>query len=507
MRYLPAMRAKHQLCLIAALLLHGCLGGAVSTWHVTVTPEEGGTLTTSGLVLTFPPGAVDMATLVTVRRVLDPNSVDGVAYEMQPDGLTFKQPVAVTFSYSTSQLTGADGIAVGFPISRATDGSAEILGDVTTIVDFTQNTVTSSGTTAHFSTISDAEVGVLPVQDSSDVSQCTVQVSTGAASDSSNGVTITVTGDSPGATIICGGGMCGGSSITFPKVVACPGVEETEFVNMKMAVCTRPWPTAMRDLPNVSFGSNPDRVSKDVCEGQLAAFQTSSDLIKSEITPGYFNNLACEDGCTASISVGATTCSCEGSGPETYAVFQAVCRAPVTYTCSQPTTTTGDGTTTCTHDNSIFAYTKNNVAYSPAPGDPTFDINRVDFTYTLSTGTIAATLTHDDAIPTQVPNGLSYYRTGLSWKGVDNGSTAEGWLNFAGSGVNAALACGTGFTSLNPDNPGGQTTCTTTLNDNVVTMSTTVPANMTDLQIQSGDSVFQGADSYGFGESTYSPCP
>ena len=164
-------------------------------------------------------------------------------------------------------------------------------------------------------------------------------------------------------------------------------------------------------------------------------------------------------------------------------------------------------TATCANDTSTYVHTKDNVAYTPSAGDPTFDINQIDFTYTLSTGTVEVTLTHDGAIPTQVPNDLSYYRTGVNWNGVDNGSTAEGWLYFVGSGSNNTLACETGFTSPNPDNPGGQTTCVNTLSDNMVTMSTTAPADMTDLQIQPGDSVFQGDHSYGFGEQTYSSCP
>lgn len=454
------MRTNQQICLVAALLLYGCSDGSVSTWRATVTPEEGGSLATDDarFSLTVPAEAVDSAVVITVRQVSDSGSVNGVAYELQPPGLTFTKPVMLELSYTVEEgrsFATAAGISnggtlVGVPLVQSEDGSYEVLGDALTTVNFDSGTITTSGSVTHFSLIINTNIASVEASGNLDKATIGLQKSFQRLS---NGFRINSAADDAAGL----------------------GISEGIETDLRSLNPDQPNP-----LDEINL-SDPATLEIEVqCQdfvGMVEAGLSIHGNIEGElgfVLSGFYELQILD----------LLECTVAASGGDE------------------------DGELTeCVRDTSTYVYTKDNVAYTPSLSDPTFDINQVDFTYMPSTGTVAVTLTHDGTIPTQVPNDLSYYRTGVNWKGVDNGSTAEGWLYFAGSGNNNTLTCETGFTSPNPDNPGGQTTCTITLSDNMVTMSTTGPADMTDFQIQAGDSVFQIDNTYGFEELAYSPCP
>jgi hypothetical protein len=103
----------------------------------TITPAGGGSLTASDnrVTLDFPAGAVTETTEVTIAAT---PSDSGFSYGLEPDGLQFQEPVAVTFTAEASDIldeTGspldlADGIPAVFALLENSDGSVEFMDSV-----------------------------------------------------------------------------------------------------------------------------------------------------------------------------------------------------------------------------------------------------------------------------------------------------------------------------------------------------------------------------------------
>mgnify|MGYP001613122514 FL=1 len=126
--------------------------------------------------------------------------------------------------------------------------------------------------------------------------------------------------------------MGGGVTIKPVKVVKCGESAETEYVYYaQVSVAIPPGYQEGHYHPGWNYGENPDRRSREDCEAQLPGFQEGFEKSKREITPFYFNTLNCEPPCKPWISFGPTKCGCEPNE----GLFQASCRAPVFYHCSE----------------------------------------------------------------------------------------------------------------------------------------------------------------------------
>ncbi|HEY3402357.1 MAG TPA: hypothetical protein VGK59_03160 [Ohtaekwangia sp.] len=99
------------------------------------------------LTVTIPAGAVSVNTTITIQPITNEGPLGlGSGYRLQPEGLTFAQPVTLTFTYDEQLL---DGIPADFLwiITQADDGSWNAL--TKSLVD--NDTKTVSIQTTHFS--------------------------------------------------------------------------------------------------------------------------------------------------------------------------------------------------------------------------------------------------------------------------------------------------------------------------------------------------------------------
>ncbi|MBI3073490.1 MAG: hypothetical protein HYY84_15370 [Deltaproteobacteria bacterium] len=159
------MRARVNMCVllwIAALLVAAACGkksAAPSEGTVvaqgTVTPADGGVLTTSdnALTLTIPPGAVSTSTNISIRTIAKAAAVGGMAYDLQPSGLAFNVPATVRFALPEASLRGPDGgVVMSFPRLTNATGTTESLGDASVTVRLRADAgVVVSGAVNHFS--------------------------------------------------------------------------------------------------------------------------------------------------------------------------------------------------------------------------------------------------------------------------------------------------------------------------------------------------------------------
>lgn len=132
----------------------------------TISAASGGVLNASDgrLLLSFPPGAVANDTVVTARpRALSETSEEvrasgalGTAWRLEPDGLTFAKPVAVTYRLALADLAAArlplsDSVPTYALASRAANGSLLPLEDATVRFDLQGATLVATANTTHFS--------------------------------------------------------------------------------------------------------------------------------------------------------------------------------------------------------------------------------------------------------------------------------------------------------------------------------------------------------------------
>ncbi|GGO38721.1 hypothetical protein [Deinococcus humi] len=120
--------------------------------RATVGPEGGTVSSADGkLSLRIPAGALATFTEITVQPITStvPNAVGG-AYRLGPEGVTFKQPVGLTFKYDEAQESTASVLAV-----TTQDGQGAWQAHLDTAQDREANTLTVQ--TNHFSDWSWAE--------------------------------------------------------------------------------------------------------------------------------------------------------------------------------------------------------------------------------------------------------------------------------------------------------------------------------------------------------------
>jgi hypothetical protein len=127
--------------------------------RVSVGPEGGTVRSADGkLRLTIPAGALSAATEISVQPITrtTPNGVGG-AYRLEPEGVTFKQDVQLTFAYDDAQESAASAFVIA-----SQDKRGVWQAHLNTSQDREANTLTVS--TNHFSDWSWAEAYKLDPQ-------------------------------------------------------------------------------------------------------------------------------------------------------------------------------------------------------------------------------------------------------------------------------------------------------------------------------------------------------
>jgi hypothetical protein len=119
--------------------------GSVSNGTIGV---SGGTLSSldGKATVSIPAGALTKDTVIGIQPITNnaPGGL-GIAYRMTPDGLTFSNPVSLTFKYDDGDLKDTSAEALGVAFQRA-DGYWQWVSDP--VIDTTAKTVT--GKTSHF---------------------------------------------------------------------------------------------------------------------------------------------------------------------------------------------------------------------------------------------------------------------------------------------------------------------------------------------------------------------
>ena len=125
----------------------------------------GGSITSKDgkLILTFPEGALGSAETITISPVeesevgseFDPFLTESEvqkAYELEPDGLTFDQPVNVQFSSDQRVTQESDSVTVGVEfLLLSSEGDVEPVAEQSNLIDPETGELTLSGSIQHFS--------------------------------------------------------------------------------------------------------------------------------------------------------------------------------------------------------------------------------------------------------------------------------------------------------------------------------------------------------------------
>lgn len=167
--------ARHKLAGLVAVVagavwLTGChnddggSGGTPTTVQQTIGPGGGSITSGDGrLTLTFPEGALPADNTIVIGPV-DPDNppapfstrddVDA-AYDLRPDGLTFEEPVAVTFNIGNDPVLDDGTIAMPLTVlaTQDPDGSPGPLANLVKDVDPDTGLTRISGALGHFSPI------------------------------------------------------------------------------------------------------------------------------------------------------------------------------------------------------------------------------------------------------------------------------------------------------------------------------------------------------------------
>ena len=135
--------------------------------EVLIGATDGGAVTLGAdaapdVTLHIPAGALAEDTTVQIRRFglgqapegIDPAAIAGPAYDFQPSGLEFREPVTVAFRFGLEDIAGFDlseGIPLLLVLFRGDDGEWTILENTRTEVRLAEGFLRVSGETRHFS--------------------------------------------------------------------------------------------------------------------------------------------------------------------------------------------------------------------------------------------------------------------------------------------------------------------------------------------------------------------
>lgn len=157
--------------IITSLLFVACGGGSgggseTPTPEATATAPPSSRMVTSddgALTLEIPNGAVDESTEITITAVAQgelPEPLNtvrgaGTGYRLEPDGLEFSEPVAVTLELSRAELEGEpeNGISAYALVTQSDNGELEVLPEQLTEWKRGDDLVTVRGELRHFSWI------------------------------------------------------------------------------------------------------------------------------------------------------------------------------------------------------------------------------------------------------------------------------------------------------------------------------------------------------------------
>ena len=156
------------------VLLPGCGGKGVLLVEEPVLAAQGGSIGTSDgkITLEIPSGALTEDTTVSIRVLSEDEWTDdikdlspvGPVYSLEPNGLTFQEPVTIKLALDSSLYSvGTDGIEATAPLLYSIDGNSqpELLQDMETVVGPDEAYV--QGNTTHFSNIIETR-GTVKVQ-------------------------------------------------------------------------------------------------------------------------------------------------------------------------------------------------------------------------------------------------------------------------------------------------------------------------------------------------------
>jgi hypothetical protein len=138
----------------------------------TIEAETGGSLTSQdgALKIEIPPGALSKDTEISIRAVPGEDLPDELAelegvesgYLLEPDGLTFNEPVIVTWEIDSADLVSEGGFHAQALVSWSEQAGLEPLNELSTEVSLNENRAILSGALDHFSWIT-REDGALQV--------------------------------------------------------------------------------------------------------------------------------------------------------------------------------------------------------------------------------------------------------------------------------------------------------------------------------------------------------
>jgi hypothetical protein len=175
--------APSAVVVVMLISILGCaIGGGSRTTTESISADEGGSITSTdgALTLEIPPGALVEDTDISIREV-DPDDLpdefavvgEGMAYELEPDGLTFTEPVAVSLSLDPSSLETANGEGYDAYVlfSWSETNGLETLDELVLEISPSEGEATLQGELDHFSLLQRSKAGVTVALDEVDREQ------------------------------------------------------------------------------------------------------------------------------------------------------------------------------------------------------------------------------------------------------------------------------------------------------------------------------------------------
>jgi hypothetical protein len=175
--------APSAVVVVILISILGCgIGGGSRTITESISADEGGSVTSTdgALTLEIPPGALAEDTDISIREV-DPDDLpdafadvgEDLGYELEPDGLTFAEPVTVSLSLDPTSLETANGEGYDAYVlfSWSETNGLETLDAMVLEISLSEGEATLHGELEHFSLLRRSKAGVVVALDEVDREQ------------------------------------------------------------------------------------------------------------------------------------------------------------------------------------------------------------------------------------------------------------------------------------------------------------------------------------------------
>ena len=209
------------LALVPLVLLAACGDDDADPESLTITSDDG------KLTLEIPPEAVDEDVEITVTAVPLEDLPDdlqvvqgaGDGYLLEPSGLEFSEPVAVSLELDRAELADEPdgGIAAYALVSLTEDGERELLDELVTEATLGEETVVARGELSHFSWITRTKGSLVVSLEEKPRKQAVGATFTAKGNIRNGDSTGAITLDKPNGTFMAFGALSTSGDTTFDK--------------------------------------------------------------------------------------------------------------------------------------------------------------------------------------------------------------------------------------------------------------------------------------------------